>query len=267
MSNDYLLAQGAADVDRLALLNQVFGPPSEALLLRLGLSAGMRVAEIGCGSGNMTCWMAQEVGPAGHITGVDSSQDSLEQARKLAKSRGLQNIEFVQGDVNQLSLPGQPYDFAYCRFVLMHQRQPEVGLRQMAGLVRPGGFVVCEELDLSRCFFDPPAPHMLRMMDLNVAIAERRGVDYRLGSRLATLCQKAGFNEFDVAFFTPALMHGPAKRLLTISFREFMGKLVENKLATQAELDELIRQADQTDGNPMILYGMPLMGQAWVRVG
>jgi ubiquinone/menaquinone biosynthesis C-methylase UbiE len=54
MSEDYLLARGAADVDRLALLNQLYGPSSEALLLRAGLKPGMRVAEIGCGSGNMT---------------------------------------------------------------------------------------------------------------------------------------------------------------------------------------------------------------------
>jgi SAM-dependent methyltransferase len=266
MSSDYLLSQGAADVDRLALLNQLFGPSSETLLLRLGLKSGMRVAEIGCGSGNMTCWLAQQVGAGGRVTGVDSSPDSLEQARKLAATRGLSNIDFVQGDVNQLSLPTRSYDLAYCRCVLMHQRQPENGLRQMAALVRSGGYVVCEELDLLQCFFDPPAPHMVRMMELNVAIAEHRGVDYRLGSRLNTLCQKAGLAEYGIAFFTAALLRGPMKRLMTRSFRDFVGKLIENGLSTQEETDGIIRKAEQTDADATTLYGMPLMGQAWSRI-
>ncbi len=266
MSNDYLLAQGAADVDRLAILNHLYGPPSEALLTEAGLKPGMRVAEIGCGSGNMTCWMAQMVGPSGHVTGVDASEESLEQARKQAQARRLGNVDLVRGDVNQLSLPADSFDLVYCRFVLMHQRQPEKGLRQMRAAVRPGGKVVCEELDLSRCFFEPPCPLMQRLMELNVALGDRQGVHYRLGSRMNTLFQNAGLGQFELSFFTPAAMRGPAKRLLTLSFREIAAKIVGSGLATQAEVDEIVREAERTDSDNTTLYGMPLMGQGWAHV-
>ena len=266
MSNDYLLAQGAADVDRLALLNQVYGPPSEALLIEGGLKPGLRVAEIGCGSGNMTCWMAQRVGLNGHVTGVDASEESLEQARKQAKVRQLGNVEFVWGDVNQLSLPPASFDLLYCRFVLMHQRQPEKGLSQMAAAVRPGGMVICEELDLSRCFFEPPSLFMQRLMELNVALGDRQRVHYRLGSRMNTLFQNAGIGQFELSFFTPAALRGPAKGLLTLSFREIAAKVVGAGLATQGEVDEIIREAERTDSDNTTLYGMPLMGQAWARI-
>jgi SAM-dependent methyltransferase len=266
MSENYLLAQGAADVDRLALLNQLYGPPSEALLVEAGLKPGLRVAEIGCGSGNMTCWLANKVGPTGHVTGVDSSRESLEQAQKQVRARHLGNVELVCSDVNQLSLPQGSFDLVYCRFVLMHQLQPEKGLRQMRGIVRTGGSVVCEELDLSRCFFEPAAPFVQRMMELNVALGDHRKVHYRLGSRMNTLFQRAGFGQFEVGFFTPGLLRGPVKQLLTLSFREIAGKIVEDSLASQAEVEQIIREASRTDADATTLYGMPLMGQAWGRV-
>jgi 2-polyprenyl-3-methyl-5-hydroxy-6-metoxy-1,4-benzoquinol methylase len=266
VSKDYMLAQGEADVDRLALINQLYGPSSEALLREAGLTPGLRVVEVGCGSGNMTCWLAEQVGPKGRVTGVDVSPDSLEQARKHVQRRGLRNVDFHCSDVNHLALPKASFDLTYCRCVLMHLRQAEIGLRQMADLVRPDGSVVCEELDLSRCFFEPPCPFVTRMMELNVILGDHRSVQYRLGSRMNTLFQKAGFHDFKISFFTPAVMHGPAKHLLTRSFREMAGRIVEFGLATKAECDEIIREASRTDADATTLYGMPLMGQAWAKV-
>jgi ubiquinone/menaquinone biosynthesis C-methylase UbiE len=266
MSKDYMLAQGAADVDRLALINQLYGPTSESLLLEAGLKPGMHVVEVGCGSGNMTCWLAERVGTSGRVTGVDASPDSLEQAKRQASRRGLLNIDFHLGDVNCLSLPKAFADIAYCRCVLMHLRSSENGLRQMRELVRPGGSVVCEELDLSRCFFEPSCPAVTRLMELTVRLGDHRQVEYRLGSRMNTLFQKAGFNELRINLITPALLQGPAKHLLTISFREMVPRLVEFGVATQKECDEIIREASRSDADSTTLYGMPLMGQAWARV-
>jgi ubiquinone/menaquinone biosynthesis C-methylase UbiE len=266
MTTDYLLSQGQADVHRLGILNQVYGQPTEALLLRLGLRPGLRVVEIGCGSGNMTCWFSRQVGPAGQVVGVDSSPESLEQARRLADSRGLANIRLETGDVNALALPPASFDLAYCRCVLMHQRRPEIGLGQMARLVKPGGLVVCEELDLSRCFFDPPAPHMQRMMDLNVAIGDHHGAHYRLGTQLSSLFQKAGLGGFEIAMHVPTILRGPTKALLTLSFRQYAAKLVQTGLAGQAELDQILADATRTDADATTLYGMPPMGQGWAAI-
>jgi SAM-dependent methyltransferase len=230
------------------------------------LKPGLRVAEIGCGSGNMTCWLAKAVGPLGKVTGVDASTDALDQVRKLAQANHLDNVELVHGDVNRLSLPSQAFDLVYCRLVLMHQRQPEIGLGQMRALVRPGGALICEEMDLSRCFFDPPAPFAKRMMELNVDLGDRQGVHYRLGSHLNTLFQKSGCAQLEVSFFTPAVLRGPTKRLLSLSFRSIVDKVVAAGLATQAELDEILREAARTDADSTTLYGLPLMGQVWARI-
>src|SRR5215470_1784720 len=94
----YILATGGKDIARLRLLQNVYGPGSQASLLRAGLSPGQRVLEVGCGSGNMTCWTAEQVGAAGSVIGIDNSPDQIELARQQAKSRGLTNVEFQLAD-------------------------------------------------------------------------------------------------------------------------------------------------------------------------
>jgi hypothetical protein len=58
LSEHYILATGRKDVKRLRLLHEVYGPGTETLFHRVGLRDGQRVVEIGCGSGNIACWVA-----------------------------------------------------------------------------------------------------------------------------------------------------------------------------------------------------------------
>src|SRR5690242_353984 len=90
----YILATGGKDVKRLRLLHEVYGPGTEALFRRIGLHDGQRVVEIGCGSGNIACWVAEQVAPHGSVVAIDVSPDQIEQARQQAQSRNLRNIEF-----------------------------------------------------------------------------------------------------------------------------------------------------------------------------
>jgi hypothetical protein len=81
-----------------------------------------------------------------------------------------------------------------------------------------------------------------------------------------TLFQKSGFDQFEVSFFTPAALRGPAKYLLSVSFRDLAARIVAAGLATREEVEEILREAVPTDADSTTLYGMPLMGQAWARV-
>src|SRR5215475_8197758 len=98
LSEHYILATGGKDVKRLRLLHEVYGPGTKALFHRVGLRDGLRVAEIGCGSGNTACWVAQQVAPSGSVVAIDVSPDQIEVARKHAQCRHLRNIDFQVAD-------------------------------------------------------------------------------------------------------------------------------------------------------------------------
>src|SRR5690349_2748243 len=111
-STVYILATGAHDVERLRLLNQVYGHASHAFLRQAGLVKGWRVAEIGCGTGNVTCWIARQVGPRGTVIGIDKNQLQIEQARRQAAEQKLTNVTFQQGDAYAPGLPSESFDLA-----------------------------------------------------------------------------------------------------------------------------------------------------------
>jgi SAM-dependent methyltransferase len=261
MSHDYVLATGEADVERLRILNSLYGPGSRQLLLRAGLRAGQRVAVLGCGSGNMSCWIAEQVGPSGAVVGVDVSPEQVEQSRALAARLGLPNASFAVADVRAPGLPAGTFDLAYCRLVLMHLPDPPAGLGAMRTLVRPGGVVVCEEMDLGRAFCQPSSAAFTRMFELNLALGDRRGVHFRLGSSLHQLFRDAGWSQPEVGWNQPVVLRGVEKRLLRLSFEEFAPAVVNESLTDVNEVKRVIAEFKALEADEGVLFAMPPIGQ------
>jgi SAM-dependent methyltransferase len=262
-SEQYILATGGKEVERLRLLQEVYGPNSEALLRRAGLREGLRVVEIGCGSGNVACWLAQQVGASGSVVGIDNSPDQIDQARAQAKARGINNVDFQVGDANSLALPEGTFDLAYARLILMHLARPGEALKRMRRLVRPGGHVACEEMDLSCWICDPPSDLVRRFYELNVTLGERHGGHFRLGPSLPRLFLEAGFANPQVGANFPFALSGEQKRLLELTFLEFGPELVREKLATQPEVDAIAAELARVAADGSTLLGFPLLVQVW----
>jgi ubiquinone/menaquinone biosynthesis C-methylase UbiE len=261
----YILATGGKDVDRLRLLQEVYGPGTKASFQRADLSPGMRVLEVGCGSGNMACWVAEQVGSSGAVLGIDNSEEQVELARKLAQSRGLSNVEFSVADAYSPRFPESSFDFAYCRLVLMHLINPVDALRTMRSLVKLGGTVLCEEMDLGVWLCDPPASAMTQFCELNVALGELRGEHFRLGSSLHQLFREAGFERPDVGSNFVLALRGEEKRLLGMTFDEFAPEAVREDLTSQAIADRISADLKKLAENDTTLFGFPLLVQVWAQ--
>jgi len=107
--SDRRLSEIAARYDRLARvypylepLYLIFGPARRKAVEALGLGPGDVVLEMGCGTGKNFQYLTGAVGPSGGIIGVDASSRSLAEARRLSDTRGWNNIELTQQDVEQL---------------------------------------------------------------------------------------------------------------------------------------------------------------------
>jgi ubiquinone/menaquinone biosynthesis C-methylase UbiE len=79
----------------------MFSDPSTNLN-KLGLTDGMKVADIGAGSGFYTIEAAKRVGASGRVYAVDVQKDLLERLRSVASSQGLHNIEVVWGNAEKI---------------------------------------------------------------------------------------------------------------------------------------------------------------------
>src|SRR5262245_24964398 len=157
VGDDYVLATGDEGAERLHLLDEVYGASSRAACAAAGLSAGWRVADVGCGVGDMSCWLAERVGPDGAVIGMDVSADQLVHGRVRAARDGLRNVSFLEGSAYEPGLPDGGLDLVFCRFLLCHLQRPADALGRMAALLRPGGALVAQDMVMTSMFSDPPA--------------------------------------------------------------------------------------------------------------
>jgi SAM-dependent methyltransferase len=258
-----VLATGEAAAHRLRLLHGLYGPGTRRVLLAAGIRRGMRVADLGCGVGTVTAWLAELVGSGGHVVGVDASAAQLAQAREQVNDGGT-NVRFVEASATDTGLPHGSFDLVYCRFLLLHLPEPERALREMWSLLRPGGILVCEDGDLTSSGSQPPSA-LGAFADLFGRLGPAKGLDYTLGRRLFHLVQDAGFPAPEITFNQPVLARGENKRLLELSVAEAGPAFIEAGLITAEELGRTLAEMRRLAEDESVLAVMPRMAQVWAR--
>lgn len=115
------------------------GPDLAAMLAALPLRGDERVLDAGCGTGHTALAFAPHVAS---IVGLDLTLAMLAQGRRLAHERGLTNISFERGDVEQLAYPDASFDLVTSRYSAHHYPHPATALREFARVLRPGGILL-----------------------------------------------------------------------------------------------------------------------------
>jgi ubiquinone/menaquinone biosynthesis C-methylase UbiE len=260
----YTLATGDSGAYRLLILNTIHQPYTEFLLKRVGLSQGMRVADIGCGTGNVSFLMASQVGTNGSVCSVDLSAAQLDIARSQAKANDCNNVTFSQGSAYDTQLPKESFDFVYCRFLLIHLNQPVDTLIEMRSLLKPGGLLVCEEADFSKAFCEPSSKVHDSCYEMLIGLAQSRGQNFCLGIELYKIFQDAGFSNAEISFIQPVVM-GENKRLIDMSLMEARNALIEAGLTVPDEVDQIIAQLTEIAEDKTTIFGIPRVTQIWGR--
>jgi SAM-dependent methyltransferase len=110
-----------------------------------GLQPGMRVADIGCGSGLTTSLLHKQIQPEGEIIGIDFSATRICFARD---HYGRQGIDFVCGDIGEsLNALGE-FDFIWVRFLLEYYLSQSADIvNNLFDALKPGGILCLIDLD------------------------------------------------------------------------------------------------------------------------
>ncbi len=261
MEASYVLATGDEAEHRLEVVHSVHGPDTEKLLFRAGICPGMRVAEIGCGIGVVSCWMARNVAPDGEVVGVDISAKQVRVAARRASDQGITNVRFVAAPADATGLERASFDLVYARFLLMHLSDPEAALAEMAALLRPGGTLVVEDGDFEGPYCSPRSAAYERCFDLYRAGVRLSGADPLIGLRLTNMVMQAGFARCDVSIAQPVLREGEAKRLPEWTLVEARDKLVAAGLTTNEEIDAIVAQLTRLAADNSTRFGMAVMTQ------
>jgi SAM-dependent methyltransferase len=129
---------------KLRVFNAFAQPELRALIASLGLRAGMRVLDAGCGTGEALPWLWEAVSPGGALLGIDLAAAHVDAARRHVAPP----IEIMQADLLEAALPPESFDFIWCVNTLHHLRKPRSGLRHLATWLRPGGRIAVGQSSL-----------------------------------------------------------------------------------------------------------------------
>jgi ubiquinone/menaquinone biosynthesis C-methylase UbiE len=264
-NQSYLLATGEQAVSRLDLLDRIFSPGSRDLLKAAGLAPGMRIAEIGCGTGHTASWMAAQVCPHGSVVAVDASGEQLQVLASNAEKAGIGNLSFHQAKAYDLRLPDESFDMVYSRFLFCHLDDPARALREMKSILKPGGVLVCEDHDDGGIFTEPQTRAYRRLVEISDAVNRARGLDSYIGLKLPSLFHAAGFSQPNVRVNQLPFLRGDEKRFWEMTLREAAPAILAAGVSTPDELDSVCKEMQAIANDESILLMLARVTQVWAR--
>ena len=175
-----------------ATFMQLRSAETSAGFMRECLRPGVRMLDCGCGPGTITVDLARLVAP-GEVIGIDMADAQLNFARAVAVQQGVDNVRFEIADVGELPYADASFDVVTSHSLLEHLPNPLLALREMARVLKPGGYVAIRCLDFEHQITWPDLPAFRQAVELGPAVIRHNGGDPNIGRRLGELAHQAGF--------------------------------------------------------------------------
>jgi len=178
---------------------QKSGLPQEAILASLGcgnptalaeLKPGETVLDLGSGGGIDVLLSARRVGPTGKAYGLDMTDDMVALARENQKKAGVENVEFLKGEIERIPLPDNSVDVIISNCVINLSADKDRVLREAFRVLKPGGRFAVSDVVVRGNVPEEIRKHML--LWVGCIAGALKDTDY-----IAKLA-RAGFDEIDV---------------------------------------------------------------------
>lgn len=254
--SEYVLQVGNKGFDRLKFINDIFGEHSRNFLRRSGLTEGLRVLELGCGTGSMTTWIANAVGNGGQVVAVDASEKQIEIVRNAIEESGATNIEFIRSTVETLEVPDESIDLIYSRLLLMHLKNPVHVLARLRKYLRPGGVICCEEPHASSLITTPRNDSIERLNNLFIELGKLQGLDFNIGEKLLPILKTAGYSQLHACFVQPVISMAEAVDFVQMGAIEVAPFAIKYGMVSEVETEKMLHELaiSEFDGDSYYIF-------------
>ena len=244
-NSTYLLDNAGREAPgRFAALSVLFDPGTIRHLEERGVGADWHCLEVGGGGGSIAAWLAARVGLTGRVLVTDIDPRFLEPLNAP-------NVEVRKHNIVTDPLPEAAFDLIHARAVLIHLPERERVLTRLVAALKPGGWLVDEELDSASLLPDPttyPGEILLKTQLAMMRLVENRGVERRFGRMLFERLRALGL----VAVGAEARMSmwhcgSPGTSLMRVNFEQLRGEMIRGGFITDQEIERDIAQREDED--------------------
>lgn len=171
-----------------------------AILPRHGMRPGIVMADICCGIGDFAVLVQKEFQPS-RIVALDHSRSSLAYARNVAAEFDIKGIEYTYGDASEMLLEENQFDLVTCRHSLQVFNKPELILRELFRICKPGGRVYITNEKNSHCLGEPRADSIQWTYNEVAKLWAHFQMDIELGPKNQRYLTEAGLEDIRVESF------------------------------------------------------------------
>jgi arsenite methyltransferase len=156
---DFIFPTGRAWAEDLDYPAELAGVPDSAVESFAGvanpfslgrLRQGERVLDLGSGAGTDSLIAVQMVGPEGSVTGIDMTAEMLEKARAAAVELGVDNVDFVEGEVERLPFADGSFDVVISNGVIDLVPDKDAVFSEIHRMLQPGGRIQIADVTIQQ---------------------------------------------------------------------------------------------------------------------
>ncbi len=255
MSESYIISGSMAGAARLSVLSLAMAEATGSLLDRVGIPAGARILDVGCGGGDVTRELASRT--SGQVVGLDLDEIKISMAAQDAPA----NASFHVGGYERAEDFG-PFDVIYARFLLSHLTHPADAVAVFERALVPDGLLVVEDVEFSAHLCEPSRASFRHFVQWYVASAHKRGTDPEIGPKLPAFLGRAGFIGIEARMVQPAALTGPVKAMAALTLAG-ISEAVESMGVSRETLVDCISDLVKARDDPSVFMSLPRVTQAW----
>jgi SAM-dependent methyltransferase len=196
-----------SDEETLRLDMKTDAKTVENQALWAGIKPGMRVADLGFGSGKTTFYLHKLVQPNGEVVGVDFAEDRIKHAKKHYLKKG---IEYILRDIRDPLDDLGMFDFIWVRFVLEYHKSKSFDIvKNISHILNPGGIICLIDLDYN-CLNHFGLSKRLKgtIYGLTKAMEKNADFDPFVGIKLYSFLYDLDYQDIDVSMAPHHLIFG-----------------------------------------------------------
>lgn len=254
----YFIATGEVDYLRLHLLNRTYNPRAQSFLLEKGLRAGQHVLEIGCGFGEMACWLAKQVGNKGTVTAIDINLDQLTIAEKIAKENHIKNINFIELDVHNIANLKKQFDVIYGRWIFEFIQDYKKILIELIDVLQPHGNLTYEGTNPANvaCFSYPYQESVDEWVKFCLSLFKANGLDFDLISHIYEFLRAQQPKDLRLVTNQPIFQTAEEKSILRLAALNFKDAAKKLNILDEPKFDKMITALQESEKNNCIIAGI-----------
>jgi len=221
-----------------------------------GIDEGWSCLEVGGGGGSITSWLCTRVGATGRVLATDIDP-------RFLQTLSFPNLEARRHDIRSEQLPAHEFDLVHERLVLMHLSERESALERMVAALKPGGWIVIEEIDDLTLLPDPtvnPGEVSLKVRRAFQQVLTASSVDLSYGRSMPQRLGAHGLQNIGAEASASIWKAGSAgARLLKLTCEELREIIIGSGIMSQPEFEADMQRVDERD----FLMPSPMLWTAW----